>query len=45
MEAKLYHIQLQSSESAKHGELYELKLSLLILLKPVICSSKTPNSQ
>ena len=44
-EAKLYHNQMQSSESAKHGALYEVKLRLIIPLKTKICPRDTPNSQ
>ena len=44
-EAKLYHNQLQSSESAEDGDLYEVKLSLMISLKPALCPSDTPTSQ
>ena len=36
---------MQSSESAKHGAMYEDKLSLIIPLKPKLCPSDTPNSQ
>ena len=44
-EAKLYHNELHSCESAKHGALYEVQLSLIILLKPELCPSNTSNSQ
>jgi hypothetical protein len=44
-EVKLYHNQMQSSESTKHEALYEVKLSLIISLKPELCPSDTPNSQ
>jgi len=36
---------MQSSESAKHGAMYEDKLSLIIPLKPELCPSDTPDSQ
>jgi len=45
LEAKLYHNQMQSSESAKHGALYEVKLSLIISLKHETSPSDRPNSQ
>ena len=44
-EAKLYHNQMKSSESAKHGDLYEVKFSLIISLEPEFCTRKTPNTQ
>jgi hypothetical protein len=44
-EDELYHNQLQSCESAKYGALYEVKLRLIIPLKPKICPRVTPNSQ
>jgi hypothetical protein len=44
-EAKLYHNQMQSSDSAKHAAFYEFKLSLLISLKPELSPSDTLNSQ
>jgi hypothetical protein len=44
-EAILYHNQMQNSQSAKHGALHEVKLSLIIPLKPEPFPSDTPNSQ
>ena len=44
-EAKLYHNQMQSSQSAKYGAVYEDKLILIIPLKPELCPSDTLNSQ
>jgi hypothetical protein len=44
-EAELYHNQLYSGQSVKDGNLYEVKLSLMITLYTEICPSKTSNSQ